>query len=129
MKIEDTAPKEAIAECSFCGEFGHTYTGCRVLKQMVQEQAELLQQQRTEEYREAQSRSVRQTIAEEYGTDKDSPGRRDPQQGGVSQLHRIGADMLPSDRSGSQGRLPYPMTPSVARRVQRWEDEMPRERM
>ena len=40
-----------------------------VLKQIVQEQMELLQQQHTEEYREAQSRSVRQTIVEEYGAE------------------------------------------------------------
>ena len=43
VRIKDTAPREPVADCSFCGESGHTYAICMVLKQMIQEQAELLQ--------------------------------------------------------------------------------------
>ena len=43
VRIKDTAPKEPVEDCSFCGESGHTYAACMVLKQMIQEQVELLQ--------------------------------------------------------------------------------------
>ena len=96
-----------------------------VLKQMVQEQAELLQRQRTEEYQEAQSRSVRQTIVEEYGAEEDSSRRENEHPGGILQPRRMGTGIVPTDHGESPGRLPYPTTPSITRRVQEWEDEMP----
>ena len=74
-----------------------------VLKQLVQEQAELLQWQHTEEYREAQSRSVRQTIVEEYGAEEDPSRRGSVYPGGVPQPHRMGTDTLPSDRGDIPG--------------------------
>ena len=127
VRIKDTVPKEPVADCSFCGGTGHTYAVCMVLKQMVQEQVELLQWQRTEEYREAQSRSVRQTIVEEYGAEEDPSRRGNVHPGGVLQPSRMGTGTLPSDRGESRGRRPYPTTSSLARRVQEWEDDMPRD--
>ena len=127
VRIKDTAPKEPVADCSFCGGSGHTYAVCMVLKQMIQEQAELLQQQQTEEYREAQSRSVRQTIVEEYGAEEDLSSGGDVHPGGVLQPRRMGTGTLQPDRSESRGRSPYSTTPSVSRQVQEWEDKMPHE--
>ena len=103
VRIRDTVPEEPGADCSFCSGTGHTYATCMVLKQMVQEQAELLQRQCTEEYREAQSRSVRQTIVEEYGAEEDPLRRGNVYPGGVPQPRRMGTGTLPSDRSESPG--------------------------
>ena len=112
VRIKDTVPKEPVADCSFCGGTGHTYAICMVLKQMVQEQAELLQRQRTEEYREAQSRSVRQTIVEEYGAEGDPSRRGNVHPGGVLQPRRMGMDTLTAPTAVNPGvNCPIPQLP------------------
>ena len=94
---------------------------------MVQEQAEQLQQCRTEEYRAAQSRSVRQSIIEEYGEDDVRPKHGDVPSARRDPLTQEEGDSVPSNRLGHGGTLPYPTMTSVRRKAHKWEEETPRD--
>ena len=96
-----------------------------MLKQMVKEQAELLQQQRTNEYREAQSRSIRQSIIEEYGEGEVVSGRESVHTGGVPPSSRTERSTLPLGCAESQNQLPYSGTLVATRQTHGWEDETP----
>ena len=120
-------PRRDTVGCSFCGEMGHTYTSCALLQQMVQEQAEQLQQCRTEEYRAVQSRSVRQSIIEEYGEDDSMPRREDVYSDRRVPSAREGGDPVPPSRMGHGGPLPYPAMMPATRKTYKWEEEMPRD--
>ena len=125
--MDEPMPRRDPVGCSFCGEVGHMYTSCALLQQMVQEQAEQLQQHRTEEYRAVQSRSVRQSIIEEYGEDDSMPRRED-----ACTDRRVPSacgrgDPVPPSRMGHGGPLPYPAMMPATRTTHKWEEEMPRD--
>ena len=127
VRIEEATPKRNTVNCSFCGGAGHTYATCIVLKQMVQEQAEQLQQWHTKEYREAQSRSVSQAIIEEYREDEAMPDRGNVYTGSVLPSSRMERGALPSGHLETQGQLPYNTTPVITRQTHGWEGEMPQD--